>query len=106
MATLEEPAEQRDVAEQRHLGDRLLDTVADQATKHHGATVFGDHGVAQQPLGQGRADLVDVADRRRGDIGGLLVEVEADIRALGDLRGETQGQGDVLAFNGDVERVV
>src|SRR5690606_25330683 len=96
----EQAAQQGDVAQQRYLGFAAGHVVLDQSAEHHHLAVLGQDGAldgalvgdqVHRPGGQGGAG---------GDGGDFLFDFQAQGGALVDVRGDLQGDADVLAFDG------
>src|SRR6266851_1049864 len=88
----EEPAEDGQRSEERHLGDALHGALLDQAAEHHGLLILHHHRGLGAALAGGRTELWI----GRGDLLGLLVHLEAHRVARADLRLDAKTQLDVL----------
>jgi hypothetical protein len=95
LGVLEQVAEQRDVAEQRHLRLGVRDPVGDQAADDDALLIADDDGGLDLALGPGRAELrVLVAD-----VLDLLLDLEPHHVAGVDDRRDLHRQLDVLALD-------
>ena len=92
----EERAEQRQVAQQRHLFDAVLDRILDQAADHHDLPVIHQHHRFDGALVRNHAGGVG----RVLDAGDFLVELQLDGTALRDLRLHPQRQADITPLDG------
>ncbi len=91
----EEPADHRDVPEERGLVARLDDPVLHQPTDDHRFLVLGhDDGLGRPLGGRGAEDGIGA-----GDLLGRLIDRHADVVALVDLRLDLQFELDVLALD-------
>src|SRR3989475_786707 len=95
----EEPAEDRQRSEHRHLLHVAQVPLLDQAAEDDGLLILRHHGGLGGALGGGGPELLVDA----GDLLGLLVHVEPDVIALVDLRLDAQAQLDILPLDGSVE---
>ena len=96
-AVAEQVADHRDVAQRRHLVDRVLVVAADEAAQHQGGIVADQHRGLQFALVGHQVHRA--ADRRR-ERRHFLVQIQAHGVALVHVRRDLQGEADVLALNG------
>ena len=102
LGRLEEPAQDRDIAQPRHLGDGVAVVVAEHPADHDRLAVGHHHRVLDATVGERDADGLRVAgdrDQRLVDVGDLLEDLEAKRVALGDLGRHPQRHADVLALD-------
>ena len=92
----EEEAEDRDVAEDRDLGDAVDDLVGHQAADQDRLLILGDDDGLGRPL-RGRRAQVSSCSRASSEI--LGVDLQADHVVLVDVRGQLDLQRHVLALH-------
>src|SRR3989442_359869 len=93
----EQRAQKRNVAEQRNLLRGHAQGVLDQPAEHDGiAVVHHDLGF-ERALGGDQ--IARAGARSRDDVRDLLIDLEPDGRALGNLRLDAQGEADVSALD-------
>ena len=92
---LEQVAEDRDVAEQRHLGDVVDLALLDQAADHDALLVVDDDLRLELALGPRRAELGILA----AEVLGLLLDLEADRVVARDVRRDVERQVQLLALD-------
>ena len=96
----EQRTEQRNVAQQWHLGDGLGDVVLNQPAKHNHLTVVGEDGALDRALVGHQIDRLGVEPGAGGDGGDFLLDLQAQGGAFVDAWRDLEGHADVLAFDG------
>ena len=96
----EQAAEQRDVAEQWHLGFAARHVVLDQSAEHHHLAVLGKDGALDGALVGDQVDRPRGQAGARGDGGDFLLDLQAQGGALVDVRGDLEGNADILPLDG------